>query len=238
MKKTKENQNLIKKFLPWVMIMLIAIVAMVVFFWYYKSNTAHKIGIKTYNFSMGLKQEYSTDMKLKFENGATQIVDKNTIVSDGTPLVVEGVKQLILPVSMGYTNPDMNTGVSRVNYFSTVTLNNSGFTIVHNDISTKVDGGFLYDGKGTYIFLEKFEIKVGSAKYQLEPLSYVKDFYKNSVEIYDVCNDNYQYIVTTDADVIATSEKGYSINLGTCVMATGDTQRILFSNIDAMGVLK
>ena len=97
---------------------------------------------------------------------------------------------------------------------------------------------FLYDGKGTYIFLEDVDVAVGNVTYNISAMSYVKEIYGQSVEIYDMSNDVYKYITLTNTDAIVTSYTGYSVNVGTGVMTIGDTKRILFSDIEAMGVLQ
>ena len=76
-------------------------------------------------------------------------------------------------------------------------------------------------------------------KYHMSPMSYVRVYYKDSVEILNLLEDEYQYIeLTGNKDVTGVCQNGYSINLGTNVMTVNDAPRILFSNIDAMGVLE
>ena len=89
------------------------------------------------------------------------------------------------------------------------------------------------------IFIEEVELAIGKMKYNLSPMSYVRIFYKDSIEIFNLAKDEYQYIELNGYnDVIAVTKTDYSINLGTNVMTVEDVPRILFSNMDVMGVLE
>ena len=69
-------------------------------------------------------------------------------------------------------------------------------------------------------------------------MTYARVFYKDTIEIYNMTTGDYQYVDITNAETTALSANGYSINLGTGVMTIGNTTRSLFSDIEAMGVLR
>ncbi|MCI5620130.1 MAG: hypothetical protein MR355_00975 [Lachnospiraceae bacterium] len=237
-KKPKEKNQKKDKVIMLLAAALLLLVILILAFWYFRTNKKFSPEEATFRYSMGAKLEYSEDMKLVHgDNNATVVEDADKVQSDGVPIIYENEPKMILPVSMGYMRPLEEGGLNRVNYFSTVSYENGKVRICHNDIITEAKGGFLYDGKGTYIFLEEMNLQVGESTYKVQPLTYVQEVYKNSVEFYDVITGEYQYIIVTDADAIATSPAGYSVNLGTGVMTMDDTQRILFSDIEAMGAL-
>lgn len=214
------------------------LVLLVVLVWYSGTQKKWNPGTDTYLYIMGAKVEYSPDMKLVYTENGTVIEDDGSVYSDGTPIVNSDEAQLILPVSMGLMRPFHEDSLKRVNYFSTLNKEGNVIEINQNGYITKVDEGFLYDGKGTYIFLEDMTLTIGSSTYFAHAMSYAKVFYKDTIEIYNMATDDYQYIDISTADTFALSANGYSINLGTGVMTVGDTDRILFSDIEAMGVLK
>ena len=194
MKTVSENQNkdkkrrmnsFIKENRQWFILLgaiFLFLVLLVVIVWYSGTQKKWNPGTDTFRYIMGVKVEYSPDMKLVHTDGGTMIEDKDSVYSDGTPIVNAEEAQLILPVSMGLMRPFHEDSLKRVNYFST--LNKEGNVIeigVHE-----------YDENGNI----------------------------------------------STAETIALSASGYSINLGTGVMTVGDTDRILFSDIEAMGVLK
>ena len=87
--------------------------------------------------------------------------------------------------------------------------------------------------------IPEIDIAIGNRKISLSPMSYVRIFYKDSIEIFNLKEQEYLYIELNDSNqVLAESKTGYSINIGTNVMTVDDMPRILFSNIEAIGVLE
>ena len=217
---------------------LLFLILMVVIVWYSTTQKKMQPGVDTFRYIMGVKVEYSPDMKLVYTDDGTLIEDKDSVYSDGTPIVNEEEAQLILPVSMGLMRPFHENSLKRVNYFSTLNKVGNTVEINQNGFITTVEEGFLYDGEGTYIFLEDMTLTIGPSTYYANAMSYVRVFYKDTIEIYDLTTKDYQYIDISGADTTALSKDGDVINLGTGVITIGDTDRILFSDIEAMGVLK
>lgn len=217
---------------------MLFLILLVVIVWYSSTQKKMQPGVDTFRYIMGVKVEYSPDMKLVYTDKGTIIEDKESVYSDGTPIVNEEEAQLILPVSMGLMRPFNEDSLKRVNYFATLNKVGNTVEINQNGFVTTVEEGFLYDGKGTYIFLEDMTLTIGTSNYYANAMSYVRVFYKDTIEIYDLTTKDYQYIDISSADTMALSADGYKINLGTGVITIGDTDRILFSDIEAMGVLQ
>ena len=214
------------------------LVLLVVIVWYSSTQKKWEPGFETYRYIMGMKVEYSPNMKLVHTEEGTMIDDLDSAYSDGTPLVNPEQSQLILPVSMGLMRPFHEDSLKRVNYFATLNKVGNVTEINQNGTITNVEEGFLYDGKGTYIFLEDMTLSIGSSTYYAHAMTYARVFYRDAIEIYNMTTDEYQYIDISNAETTALSADGYSINLGTGVMTVGDTDRMLFSDIEAMGVLQ
>lgn len=249
MKKTSKLQNdkkrLMNSFISenrqWFILLgaiFLFLILMVVIVWYSGTQKNWQPGVETYRYVMGVKVPYSQDMKLVHTDAGTMIEDKESIYSDGTPIVNEDEGQLILPVSMGLMRPFHEDSLKRVNYFATLKKSGDVVLINQNDFATEISEGFLYDGDGTYIFLEDMTLTIGNSTYYAHAMTYARVFYKDTIEIYNITTGDYQYIDITDSETTALSANGYSIDLGTGVMTIGDTQRILFADIEAMGVLK
>ena len=241
----KENINLLYSFITenrqWFILLgaiFLFLILLVVLVWYSTTQKKWEPGFETYRYIMGVKVEYSPNMKLVHNEEGTVIDDLDSSYSDGTPLVNSNESQLILPVSMGLMRPFHEDSLKRVNYFSTINKVGDVIEINQNGIITNVEEGFLYDGEGTYIFLEDMTITIGTSTYYAHSMSYAKVFYRDAIEIYNMTTGEYEYIDITNAETTALSANGYMINLGTGVMTVGDTERILFSDIEAMGVLQ
>ena len=217
-------------------ILIIPLVILLV--WNNKSVESMTPKEETYRYVAGVKLEYSDEMQLIREDDATIIKDADEVEAGGAPIISEMSQKIILTTSMGYMRPFNVNPLKRVNYFATVTKKGSTIEINNNGAIVNTQDGFLYDGDGTYIFLEDVVVSIGTVEYNLNSLSYVKEIYGQSVEIYDLSAEMYKYINLTNTDAIVTSPSGYSVNVGTGVMTIGDTQRILFSDIEAMGVLQ
>ncbi len=239
--KKKHMNSFIKENRQWFILLgaiFLFLILMVVIVWYSGTQKNWNPGVETYRYVMGVKVPYSQDMKLIHTDAGTLIEDKDSVYSDGTPIFSEEDEQLILPVSMGLMRPFHEDSLKRVNYFATLKKLGDVISIDQNGYTTEVSEGFLYDGDGTYIFMEDMTLTIGNSTYYAHSLSYAKVFYRDAVEIYNITTGDYQYIDISNSDTVALSANGYSIDLGTGVMTIGDTQRILFADIEAMGVLQ
>ena len=240
----KDKSKYYKKvpfWIPWLMLAVLVCICIFISTWVKTTIKEYVTYDRFVRHSMGSKIYYNADLVLKREDGVTYLDTDCTLKSDGSPLVYEGQHKYLLPVSMAYLNPNSEGGPKRVNYFSKTLCNmdKKKVTVSYNDKDTEIKDGFMYDGNGTFIFVEEVEIKVGKMKYSLSPMSYVRVFYKDSIEIYNLKENEYTYIeLEKGNEVIAEAKTGYSINLGTNVMTVKDAPRILFSNIEAMGVLE
>lgn len=240
----KDKSKYYKKVPFWITwIMLAVLVGTCIFLstWLKKNTKEYVVHDKFVRYSMGSKIYYDNDLVLKKKDGITYLDADCTVESDGSPLVYEGQHKYLLPISMAYLNPNSEEGPKRVNYFSKTICNmdKKKVTVSYNDKDVEIKDGFMYDGNGTFIFMEEVDIVIGTRRISLSPMSYVRIFYKDSIEILNLKEDEYLYIEINDSNqVIAESKTGYSINIGTNVMTVDDMPRILFSNIEAMGVLE
>lgn len=240
----KEKTKYYKKlpfWIPWIMLFMLLGICLYLNLWVKKNTKEYSPEDKFVRYSMGSKFNYDADLVLKVEDGITYLDKDCTVESDGSPLIYEGQNKYLLPVSMAYLNPNSEEGAKRVNYFATISCNkdNKKITVSYNDKEIKLKGGFFYDGEGTYIFAEEVDIVIDTLRYTLSPMSYVRMFYKDSIEIYDFKSGEYTYIELNDSNkVIAEAKTDYSINIGTNVMTIDNKPRIIFSDIEAMGVLE
>lgn len=237
----KKINSFIKQNRQWFILggaVVLTVIMFLVVIWNTSENKTMKADGETYRYLMGVKLEYSEDMQLVRDDTGTVIEDSDKVSSDGAPIIYKEEKRLILPVSMGFMRPFNENSLKRVNYFATITKKGDVIEINNNGNIVETNEGFMYDGNGTYLFMEDVVVEIGNVSYELKALSYVKEVYGQCVEIYDVTTEFYKYINLVETDAIVTSSNGYSVNLGTGVMTIGETQRILFSDIEAMGVLK
>lgn len=244
-KKSKiDNRKKYKKIPLWITLLMLFVLVTVCYVlttWVKKTTKEYTPEDNFIRYSMGSTFQYDANLVLTREEGKTYIDVDEKIESDGTPIIYEGQSKYLLPVSMAYLDPNSEQGAKRVNYFSTMSydLEQQKIAVSYNDKTKDMGAGFLYDGNGTFIFIEEVELKIGTIKYTLSPMSYARLFYKDSIEVYDIKEDNYIYLLLEgNNDVTATTKTNYSINLGTNVLTVNEAPRILFSNIEAMGVFE
>lgn len=227
--------------ITWIMLVVLIGVCIFLSIWVKRNTKEYVTEDKFVRYSMGSKIYYDADLVLKRENDITYLDAECTVESDGSPIIYEGQFKYLLPVSMAYLNPNSKEGPKRVNYFANVLCDMEKKTAIvsYNHKDAEIKDGFMYDGYGTFIFMEEVDVIVGNRRITLSPMSYVRIFYKDSIEILDLEKDEYLYFGLNDNNqVIVESKTGYSINIGTNVMTVDDMPRILFSNIEAMGVLE
>lgn len=239
MKETKRaiNKNLVR-IVPWVGALLCVTITVGIVVWMISHHKSFKPKEETFRYWMGEQITYDESLTFVHDDKSTTIAYKDEkITSDGTPIVYANRKAMFLPVSMGYLDPDTEEGAKRVNFFATVEQEEDAIYIHQNDRTIPVRGGFLYDGDGTYVLLENSTLNVENMSYELGALTYLKYYYKDSIEVYDSVAEQYYFINITDGNIVV-SATNYSINVATGVMTVKDSERILFSDIEAMGVLK
>jgi hypothetical protein len=244
-RKIKIDEKRVYKKVPFwltgIMVLILVIMCFILMNWVKDKTQEYKSVEAFVRYSMGSEFVYDTGFVLSREEDITYIGKTDKLESDGTPIIYKDQYKYLLPVSMGYLNPNSEVGAKRVNYFSDVAydIEQHKATISYSDKLVDVDAGFLYDGDGTFIFMEEVELTIGTMHYVLSPMSYVRVFFGDSVELLDIQKDEYKYIVIEEDDTVhATANTGYSINLATNVMTIENAPRILFSNIEAMGVLE
>ena len=243
-KKNKiDNRKKYKKIPIWITLLMLFVLVTICYAlttWVRKTTKEYTPKDKFIRYSMGSTFQYD-NLVLTREEGKTYIDVDEKIESDGTPIIYEGQSKYLIPVSMAYLDPNAEQGVKRVNYFSTLSydIEQQKISVSYNDKTSAIDAGFLYDGNGTFVFIEEVELKIGTVKYTLSPMSYARLFYKDSIEVYDIKEDNYIYLLLDCSnEVTVTTKTNYSINLGTNVLTVNEAPRILFSNIEALGVFE
>lgn len=238
--KRKKIYKKVPFWISWIMLLVLCVVCVFLTTWLKNNTKEYMPKDKFIRYSMGSKIIYDEELVLKRDDDITYIEAEGRIQSDGSPLVYEGQYKYLLPINMAFLDPSSDDGVKRVNYFSTTLwdMDKKAVTISYNEKEKDIESGFLYDGEGTFIFIDEVEISIGNLKYNLSPMSYVRIFHKDSIEVVDLIKDEYQYIELGDNEVVVSSKTDYSIDLDTNVMTVDDAPRILFSNIDAMGVLE
>ena len=199
--------------------------------WYTDGLTSFKPKAGTFQYVAGLKVDYRDDAVYRNKEGVVDVADSETSgQSMGVPILYQGEKKITLSSNMLLMVPKNGS----VNCFTTITEQDGLSTLTSDGKKAQVFGGFLYDGKDTYIFLEKTTLRFGSKTVELAPLSYACVNYQQHVEYHNSADDKYEMVVHADSNVTASAESGYVINLGKDTIEMGQGEAILYSAVDTV----
>ena len=203
--------------------------------WYTDGLTSFKPKAGTFQYVAGLKVDYRDDAVYRNKEGVVEVADSETSgQSMGVPILYQGEKKITLSSNMLLMVPKNGSGLKRVNCFTTITEQDGLSTLTSDGKKAQVFGGFLYDGRDTYIFLEKTTLRFGSKTVELAPLSYACVNYQQHVEYHNSADGKYEMIVHADSNVTASAESGYVINLGKDTIEMGQGEAILYSAVDTV----
>ncbi len=141
-------------------------------------------------------------------------------------------ESLTLSQVMSYTNPETGS-LKKVNYFSSVEKNGNICTIKTKGRGARtvdVNGGYLFDGKNTYIFLESMMVTCGERTWRMEPLSSITVVNQNYCSYYDPAARTSEFLeIGTDKVTAANMRETYMLNLSKDLLepANGKTQMLI-----------
>lgn len=203
--------------------------------WYTDGLTSFKPKAGTFQYVAGLKVDYENDAVYRNKEGVVEVSDKEGAGQTmGVPILYQGEKKITLSSNMLLMVPKNGSALKRVNCFTTITEQDGLSTLTKDNKTAQVFGGFLYDGKDTYIFLEKTTLKFGTKTVEMDPLSYASVNYQQHVEYHNSADGKYEMIALANADVLAIADSGYVINLGKDTIEMGQGEAILYSAVDTV----
>ena len=103
----------------------------------------------------------------------------------------------------------------RLESFSTVSVSDSSIQLKDENQSRDGVSGFLFDGEGTYIFLEPAEIDWEDDSIEVPAMSFAVVQYGQTLNLYVYGEDSARLISINEKEVKASFKNGGSVNLGT-----------------------
>jgi hypothetical protein len=186
-------------------------------------------GSKLYAYGVGERFEFS-------ENATLRMRETGAVVSDGPaaeyplghgPVFYSDEARAILTAPMSAVSRTGTQG--GVPYFSEVCLTEDGPVIDIGGEAVPTDGGFLFDGRDLYVFLDGGEIVVGTESYSITPLSCVTAVRGARVEIYVYGAEKGIMLSCGDADITALTDGGYSVDMGKDILRSDGEELLLFT---------
>lgn len=155
----------------------------------------------------GNKRVYEANTKFTYKENGTSYVgaDKNEYLSDSPIYQQDNNETMVLPSDQIYVNGS-TAKFAQVKAFSTFS-NVDG--LYYKDL--KINGGFLFNGRNSYIFLENMELTINGKTLQVGPFTYV-ELNDYTYALYDVSND-YMESGTLYVDVVEAKGHNYVVDL-------------------------
>ena len=192
---------------------------------------------------MGERKDYSGKIRLVYDKKTGNVTLQNeerSLFLGGVPVYSAGDREAVLSSSMIYTNYDTEM-IGRVNHFARVSWADSISRIhIGGKKDREYNGGYLYDGRDIYLFLEPMTLRWGEETLSLSPLSYASVVNKQGFYYYDPASGQSGYISSGEQGVRATDEKGiYDLNLSQDMADLKDGKSLLLPpEPEAFGLLE
>ena len=225
--------NFNKLIFPAMVILMIAAIALV--FLFINHETRVKAGEPVYQFFMEQKAEYGKDVAM-IESDKGLIFEENGEKNAGdiTPVYAAETKALYLPDDMYWVDTEGDREW-RIPAFSRLEMDENGVIWYGaGDDRTRMNSGFLYNGRGTCVFLETAEVILGGHAYMADAFS----FYSSASGMYRlyIYGDNTLEVKEEiNANTVAHGTSGYSADFTTGMYTSpGGTQRLLVSSPEVL----
>lgn len=175
--------------------------------------------------------DYPSGTKLELEANEIKLKSGEASASaDTTPIYYEDREEMITTRNMSYVNP--KTGEERyIPIFTTLYKNEDDQICIRKNKKEHIlDGGFLFDGQSTYVFLDKVTLNYAGRRYEANPFSFAVVTLDGDTRTYLYGTAEY-YVDSILSDSVYADEEvyGYQIQLkyDTMRMITGD-DKLLF----------
>lgn len=136
------------------------------------------------------------------------------------PLYYADKQRIFVPVDCTITLPSERKTAKIAKFTEFEDKQRSVAAVIGND-EIKLNEGFLYDGKSTYVFLDDMTVTWNGHALHMPPLSYAIVVYNQRIELYPYGGEP---VVeqTGQISITASADKGYTIDLGSCILTNAE----------------
>lgn len=192
---------------------------------------------------MGDKQEYKGVTRLKYREKDEEVILRNearTLLLSGAPAYCMESGDAVLSRKMIYSNYETGL-IRRVNHFARVSVSDSVASIrTGGKKEHQLNGGYLFDGMNTYLFLDPMTVSWGTDTLELSPLSCISVFNKKGFYYYSPEDGKADYVSSGEEIVRAEDEDHtYILNMSSDIADLDNGKSFLLSpSPDAFELLK
>jgi hypothetical protein len=210
------------------------IMAGALLFMFLRGLRIHKFDSPTYHYDVGVKFAHEAGTVVERADDGITLTDERAEFPLGPiPVFSEGGRSFMIPDNMTVFLPQEGV-YGKAGFFATVTENpgGGGYTLRSGNDRSAVPGGFLFDGRNQYIFLERAEVVWGEGpddRVTLEPLSYMTVIYNLRIEIYPRDSEA-GILLDTDTARVMAYMSDYSVDLSKDIMYVEGQEMLLFAD--------
>ena len=198
------------------LLFLIPIVIVVLVFIFYREAGAYRAQNELYTYIGEVKTTYAAGTKFQHTDEGTFLKNAKGQSISSRPLYNGSDDKIILPVPYAWiTMAPGGASMCRLESFSTVEASNSSIQLKDENQSRDGVSGFLFDGEGTYIFLEPVTLDWEAESCEAPSMSFVTVQYGGSMNLHIYGKDSASLIPIDGKEVKASFQNGGSISLGT-----------------------
>lgn len=198
------------------LLLLIPVVIVLLVFMLYRAAGAYRAQDDLYTYIGEVKAVYPAGTKLQRTDEATYIKNAGGQSIGSRPLYSDKDNRIVLPVPYAWVT--MNVGkatMCRLETFSTVDISTGSVKLQDEKMVREGATGFLFDGDGTYVFLEPATVDWGEGSCEAPAMSFVTVQYGESMNLHVYGKDTATLVSTNGNEVKASFQNGASIELGT-----------------------
>ena len=195
-----------------VVLLAAAVVAVMLFVW---EESQQEITESVYQFTMTEKYKFGPGTKLIIGKNDLEIKDaqsEEAVTSDATPLYYEDSVKMMLTRDISWLDP-VSGYERRIPEFSILLKDDNDVIRCDTGKNTvTIPGGFLHDGAGTYLFLDKGILVLNGENIPIEPFSFCSTSY-GVVRVFSYGSDD---VITKDkgsTNITFSTKQGYELDL-------------------------
>ena len=198
------------------LLFLIPIVIIILVFIMYREAGAYRAEEKLYTYMGEVQTEYPEGTKFQRTDDATYLKNAGGQSISSRPLYMGSDDKMLLPVPYAWVQMNVgNAAMYRLETFSTADISTGSVVLKDQKDVREGAGGFLFDGEGTYIFLEPAEIDWEDDSIEVPAMSFAVVQYGQPLNLHVYGEDSARLISINEKEVKASFKNGGSVNLGT-----------------------
>lgn len=206
------------------------------YYFFYLSVTTLKIDEPFYFYDKDIFVKQDKGRVLLDEKQDVLEAEKLKIELQDQPIYLQKLNGLITTAPISIVNYQSGQ-TNKISAFSRIEVKEDGIYL--KGVERPLQESILFDGKDTYIVLERTILNLGANQVELSPLSYVKFINDdNNMYIYNKDSDTFSTEQIRDIPVQIQSDLGYEIDLRTDLLKNQNGEQLLFRDVKTLGEYK